>query len=76
MKTVIIKFYTFRYERELMVFSSTKMLLKYYQQKYPRAKRLRVKEFSTFIQVLNHNTPLDFASPTTIKRVIIDEQID
>lgn len=75
MKTVIIKFYSYRHDRELMVFSSIKMLLKYYQHKYPNAKRLRVKEFPNFIQILNHTTPIDYKVPTTIQRIKIDEQI-
>lgn len=73
MKTVILKFYSYRHDREPMVFSSKKMLLKYYQNRYPRARRLRVKEYPHFLQVLNHNTPMDFTSPTTIMRVRIDE---
>lgn len=76
MKTVIVRYHNYGNPRDFTVFSSTRKLLNYYKKRHPRAKRLRIKEFPRFIQVLNHNTPVDFSIPVIIKRVTIDEQID
>ncbi len=75
MKSVIVRYYNYGNPRSLMIFSSERMLFKYYQQKHPKAKRLRIKEFPNFIQVLNHNTPVDFMTPVVIKRITIDKEI-
>lgn len=74
MKSVIVMTHYYLGDTTILVFSSTRTLLKYYKQLYPQAKHLRVKERAWFIQVLNHNSPISDWT-TTIKRVKIDREL-
>ncbi len=74
MKSVIVMTEYFLGDTTISVFSSTKTLLKYYEQLYPNAKSLRIKERTWFLQVLNHNSPISNWT-TTIKRVKVDEEL-
>lgn len=65
--------YTDKYDGEILVFSSEKKLLDYFQSLYPGAKNLRVKRWTpTMLSVLNYNTPITDGWNQSISEVEVD----
>ena len=74
-KTVILHHYEYGRGYKDLIFSSTKTLLQYYKELYPKAKNLRIREHPNFLLVLNHNSPINYMY-TNIRRVEVDEPFD
>lgn len=61
MKAILFMDNADRFDKVVKIFSSRKKLLKYLQKLHHDAKSLRLKELSNgVLQLLNHNTPLDW----------------
>ena len=73
MKKVIVFTDTGPFDKDVRVFSTREKLLEYFQILNHSAKSLRVKELDNgVLQILNHNTPVDWWQ-TDIQEFKIDD---